>query len=76
MSVNKVILVGNVGNDPEIRHLDPDVKVARFRMATSESYRSKNGESVTTTEWHNIVLWRGLGGRCGTICKKRFQTLY
>ncbi|NQU55133.1 MAG: single-stranded DNA-binding protein [Bacteroidetes bacterium] len=60
MSVNKVILVGNVGKDPEIRHLDSGVAVASFSLATSESYNAKNGERVTTTEWHNIVLWRGL----------------
>jgi len=60
MSVNKVILVGNVGKDPEIRHLDTGVAVANFTLATSESYVAKNGEKVTTTEWHNIVLWRGL----------------
>jgi len=60
MSVNKVILVGNVGKDPEIRHLDSGVAVANFPLATSETYTAKNGEKVTTTEWHNIVLWRGL----------------
>jgi single-strand DNA-binding protein len=60
MSVNKVILVGNVGKDPEIRHLDTGVAVANFPLATSETYIAKNGEKVTTTEWHNIVLWRGL----------------
>jgi len=60
MSVNKVILVGNVGRDPEVRHLDKDVTVANFPLATSESYTAKNGEKVTTTEWHNIVIWRGL----------------
>ena len=60
MSVNKVILVGNVGKDPEIRHLDTGVAVANFTLATSETYVAKNGEKVTTTEWHNIVLWRGL----------------
>ena len=60
MSVNKVILVGNIGKDPEIRHLDSGVAVASFSLATSESYNAKNGERVTTTEWHNIVLWRGL----------------
>lgn len=60
MSVNKVILIGNVGADPEIRHLDNNVAVANLRLATSESYTAKNGERVTTTEWHNVVLWRGL----------------
>lgn len=60
MSVNKVILVGNVGKDPEVRHLDSGVAVANFPLATSETYTAKNGERVSTTEWHNIVLWRGL----------------
>jgi single-strand DNA-binding protein len=60
MSINKVILVGNVGKDPEVRHLDAGVTVANFTLATSETYTAKNGEKVTTTEWHNIVLWRGL----------------
>ena len=56
MSVNKVILVGNVGKDPEVRHLDSGVAVANFPLATSESYTAKHGERVTTTEWHNIAL--------------------
>lgn len=60
MSVNKVILVGNVGKDPEVRYLDNGVAVASFPFATSETYKNKEGERVTTTEWHNIVLWRGL----------------
>ncbi len=60
MAVNKVILIGNVGNDPEVKYVEQDVPVARFRLATTESYRAKNGEKVETTEWHNIVLWRGL----------------
>ncbi|MFV0506016.1 MAG: single-stranded DNA-binding protein [Bacteroidales bacterium] len=57
--VNKVILVGNVGQDPEVRHLDNNVSVASFSLATSETY-TKNNEKVTTTEWHNIVAWRAL----------------
>lgn len=60
MAINKVILVGNVGKDPEIRHLDSGVAVANFPLATSESYLAKNGDKVETTEWHNIVVWRGL----------------
>jgi single-strand DNA-binding protein len=60
MSLNKVILIGNVGKDPEIRHLDTGIAVANFPLATSETYVAKNGEKVTTTEWHNIVVWRGL----------------
>lgn len=70
MSVNKVILVGNVGKDPEIRHLDSGVPVASFSLATSESYNAKNGERVTTTEWHNIVLWRGLAEVAEKYIKK------
>jgi len=58
--VNKVILVGNVGADPEVKYLDSGVSVARIRLATSESYKNKEGEKITNTEWHNITLWRGL----------------
>jgi single-strand DNA-binding protein len=60
MSVNKVILVGNVGRDPETRYLDENTAITKFPMATSETYRNRSGERVSTTEWHNIVLWRGL----------------
>lgn len=59
MSVNKVILVGNVGKDPEVNYIREDVPVAKFPLATSETY-TKDGEKITQTEWHNIVLWRGL----------------
>jgi len=55
--VNKVILVGNLGKDPEVRHLDNGRAVANFSIATSETYKNRNGEKVTNTEWHNIVLW-------------------
>ena len=59
--VNKVILVGNLGKDPEVRTLDNGTKVARFSLATTESYKDRNsGERIDQTEWHNIVLWRGL----------------
>jgi single-strand DNA-binding protein len=60
MSVNKVILVGNVGQDPEVRYLDKTTPVCTLRMATSETYRNKSGDKVTNTEWHSVVLWRGL----------------
>ncbi|MHC1702747.1 MAG: single-stranded DNA-binding protein [Tenuifilaceae bacterium] len=60
MSVNKVILVGNVGKDPDVRHLDSGVTVARFSLATNETFTDKTGKRVTQTEWHNIVVWRGL----------------
>jgi len=59
--VNKVILVGNLGRDPEVRHLESGVPVASFSLATSESYNDRtSGERKTVTEWHNVVLWRGL----------------
>src|SRR5690606_21709179 len=59
--VNKVILVGRLGKDPEVRNLDNGVSVANFTMATSETYKDRTtGEKKETTEWHNIVLWRGL----------------
>lgn len=58
--VNKVILVGNLGKDPEVRHLDNGAVVATFSLATSESYKDKNGNRIDQTEWHNIVAWRGL----------------
>lgn len=60
-SVNKVILIGNLGKDPEIRTLENSVKLARFPIATSESYQDKStGERREITDWHNIVVWRGL----------------
>jgi single-strand DNA-binding protein len=58
--INKVILVGNLGKDPEVRTLENGAKVANFTLATSESYKNREGQRVTQTEWHNIVLWRGL----------------
>ncbi len=58
--VNKVILIGNLGKDPEIRHLDNGRAVANFSLATSENYKNREGEKVSTTEWHNIVLWTPL----------------
>lgn len=57
MSVNKVILVGNVGKDPEVKHLDGGSVVASFSLATTDNYKNKAGEKVSTTEWHNIVIW-------------------
>jgi single-strand DNA-binding protein len=73
MSVNKVILIGNVGNDPEVRYLENSTPVANFSLATSESYTNRSGEKVTTTEWHNIVLWRGLAEITEKYVKKGSQ---
>ena len=59
--VNKVILVGRLGKDPEVRNLENGATVANFTMATSETYKDKTtGEKKEITDWHNIVLWRGL----------------
>jgi len=59
--VNKVILIGRLGKDPEVRNLENGVSVANFTMATSESYKDRTtGEKKEVTEWHNIVLWRAL----------------
>ncbi len=57
MSVNKVILVGNLGRDPETRYTGGGQAVANFSMATSETYKDKNGERQKRTEWHKIVVW-------------------
>ena len=58
--VNKVILIGNLGKDPEVKYLENNVAVARFSLATNETWKDKSGEKKEHTEWHNIVLWRGL----------------
>jgi len=68
--VNKVILVGNLGQDPEVRYLDSGVAVANFSLATTENYKNKQGERVSQTEWHNIVLWRGLAEVAEKYLKK------
>jgi single-strand DNA-binding protein len=54
---NKVQLIGNLGSNPEIKTLDGGKKLARFNIATNESYRNNNGEKVTETQWHNLVAW-------------------
>ena len=68
--VNKVILVGNLGKDPEVRHLEGGVAVAKFTLATSESYKDKSGQRIDQTEWHNIVVWRGLADVAEKYLKK------
>lgn len=60
MSFNKVLLIGNVGRDPEVRHLESGVAVASFTLATTERYKDRNGVMQDQTEWHNIVCWRNL----------------
>lgn len=72
--VNKVILVGNLGKDPEVRHLESGVMVANFPLATTESYKDRNtGERRQVTEWHNVVLWRGLAEVSEKYLKKGNQ---
>ena len=73
MSVNKVILVGNVGKDPETRYLEGGTAVCSFSLATSETYRNRDGEKITNTKWHNIVLWRGLAEVAEKYVKKGSQ---
>lgn len=73
--VNKVILVGNVGKDPEIKYFDNDVAVANFTLATSErAFKTRDGQEVPErTEWHNIVAWRGLAKITESYIKKGTQ---
>jgi single-strand DNA-binding protein len=71
--VNKVILIGNLGRDPEVRYLEGNVAVAKFSVATNESYKDKKGEWQTNTEWHEIVAWRLLAERAEKQLKKGSQ---
>jgi len=68
--VNKVILIGNLGKDPEVRYLDNGVAVANLSLATTENYKNKEGERVSQTEWHDVVLWRGLAEVAEKYLKK------
>lgn len=68
--INKVILVGHLGRDPEIRTLDSGAKVASFSLATTETYKNKEGQRMDVTEWHNIVAWRGLADISEKYLKK------
>jgi single-strand DNA-binding protein len=58
--VNKVMLIGNLGKDPEMQLLEGNIGVAKFSLATTESHKDKSGKLVSHTEWHTVVLWRGL----------------
>ena len=71
--VNKVILIGNLGKDPEVRALGEGVKVANFPLATSETYKDKTGQRIEQTEWHNIVMWRSLAEVAEKYLKKGTQ---
>ena len=70
MALNKVFLIGNVGQDPEIRTTESGATVAQFTLATTERYKNRNGELRENTEWHNIVCWRNLADVVGNYVKK------
>lgn len=67
---NRVTLIGNVGAAPEVKTFDANGKLAKFSLATNETYKNGNGERVTETQWHNIVAWNGLAGMIEKYVKK------
>jgi single-strand DNA-binding protein len=69
-SVNKVILIGRLGKDPELKYTPSGVPVAKFSLATDESFKDRNGEQQKRTEWHNIVAWQKLAEICGEYLTK------
>ena len=73
MSVNKVILVGNLGKDPELRYTPAGTAVVNFPLATSENFKDRDGNRQEKTEWHNIVAWRQLAEICGKYLHKGKQ---
>lgn len=68
--INKIHLIGNVGKDPETRQLENGTSVGRFSLATSDSYKDKDGNWQQTTEWHNIVVWKEQADRAQATIKK------
>jgi len=58
--VNRVVLIGNLGKDPDLQHLEGNIAVAKFPLATTETFKDKSGNLISQTEWHTVVLWRGL----------------
>lgn len=71
--VNKVILIGNLGKDPELRYLEGNIAKLSFSLATTEVYKDKNGNKVEHTEWHNIIMWRGIAENAEKLLKKGMQ---
>ncbi len=69
-SINKVILIGNLGKDPELRYTSSGVAVATFSLATNESWKDPEGNTQERTQWHNVVAWRKLAEICGEYLKK------
>ncbi len=58
--VNRVMLIGNLGKEPDVQHLEGNISVAKFPLATTETYKDRSGKLISQTEWHTVVLWRGL----------------
>jgi single-strand DNA-binding protein len=75
MSVNKVILVGNLGRDPEVRATPSGQSVCNFSLATTERFTGRDGQSREQTEWHNIVVWGKPAEACGRYLKKGSQAV-
>lgn len=75
-SVNKVIIIGNLGQDPELRYTGSGTAVCNMRLATNESYKDSNGELVEKTEWHSVVAWARLAEICGEYLKKGSQVYF
>ena len=73
MALNKVLLIGNVGKDPDVRHLEGGASVATFTLATTERYKDKSGDLKEITEWHTIVCWRQLAELAEKFIKKGSQ---
>lgn len=72
-NVNKVLLIGHLGNDPDYKMLESGSSVCSFSIATSEKYVDKNGDKVEKTEWHNVVAWGKLANLCNQYIKKGSQ---
>lgn len=68
--VNKVMLIGNLGKDPDIQFLEGNIAVAKFSLATTESFKDRSGKLISQTEWHTVVLWRGLAELAQKILRK------
>ena len=73
MALNKVLLIGNVGKDPEVRHLESGASVATITLATSERFRDRNGETRELTEWHTVIAWRQLADLAENFIRKGTQ---
>jgi single-strand DNA-binding protein len=71
--VNKVILIGNLGKDPELKYLEGNIARANFSLATSEFHKDKNGNKIEQTEWHNVVVWRSMAESAEKLLKKGTQ---